>query len=241
MKNVLRRVLGVGLAWLLRLRSQPYPFPPGVALVLAPHADDETLGCGGLLALKQARGDAVRVVFVTDSAGSPAVPGLSARRRDEALAALATLGLAHDCAHFLGAPDGRLNSLAPAEGARLTAALAALLAKLQPAEVFVPYLGGGSSEHDATVQLARVALASAGMSPRVWEYPVWAWWNPARLAGQLAQPAQNFHLKLGAVRARKRAALTCHASQCAGRPPALPSVLAALCTGPVEFYFHRQP
>jgi LmbE family N-acetylglucosaminyl deacetylase len=199
-----------------------------------------------LLALKHARNEPVAVVFVTDSAGSPEAgqaEGQAGQRRREALAALAVLGVGAEHTHFLEAPDGRLNRLAPAESQRVLAAMASVLEKLRPAEIFVPYLGGGSTEHDAAVRLTRAAIAAAGLAPRLWQYPVWAWWDPRRLAGQLAKPAENFALRLGAARATKRAALACHASQCEpagpqGSPP-LPPALAALCTGPVEFYFHR--
>ena len=51
--------------------------PPGAtervraasALVLAPHYDDEVLGCGGLVAQLAAAGATVRVLFLSDSAG----------------------------------------------------------------------------------------------------------------------------------------------------------------------------
>ena len=248
MKNLLRYVLGTVLAWCLRFRSRPYAFPPGLALVLAPHADDETLGCGGLLALKNERGDPVEVVFISDSAGAseePTTAGLAGRRHRESLAALAALGIGAEHVHFLAAPDGHLNRLAPGESARVQSVLVDLVKRLEPAEVFVPYLGGGSTEHDATVQLARNALSAIGAGTQVWEYPVWAWWDPRRLVGQLWRPEQNFHLSLGMARARKHAALACHASQLEALPgtrqPALPPVLAALCTGPTEFFFHRQP
>jgi len=246
MKNLLRLSLGRVVARLLRLCSRPFPLTNGTALVLAPHADDETLGCGGLIATKSRRGEPVHVVFVSDSAGSPESrppADQAARRRMEALAALAVLGVPAPRAHFLGAPDGRLNRLPADESARVTTALSMLLTQLCPTEIFVPYLGGGSSEHDAAVCLARAALAAADRRPVVWEYPVWAWWSPRRLTGQLFRAAENFSLPLGAARATKRAALACHASQLAPSPlagePALPPVLATLCTGPVEFYFKR--
>ncbi len=246
MKHLLRRLLGWLVAGLLHWRSQPYLFAAGPALVIAPHADDETLGCGGLLALKRDRGDPVTVVFVSDSAGSPeqpAVPGLAARRQAEALAALAILGLEPAHVHFLGAPDGRLDRLDPPEETRIRTALSALISRLAPTEIFVPYLGGGSSEHDAVFRLAAAARRAAGESARLWEYPVWAWWDARRLLPQWRRPGQNFRLALGAARARKRAALACHGSQLehssGGSGPALPPVLAALCTRSSEFFFAR--
>jgi LmbE family N-acetylglucosaminyl deacetylase len=216
-------------------------------LVVAPHADDETLGCGGLLAIRSAHGGGnIHVAFVSDSAGSPEADppaGLAARRRAEALAALAVLGVPAGQAHFLDAPDGRLGRLDADRAAQVGAALVQLLQQLRPGEMFVPYLGGGSSEHDATVHLARAALARSGVAARVWEYPVWAWWDARRLAAQLSFPRQNFRLELGPARTRKRQALACHASQLEPSArtgePGLPPVLAALCTGPREFFFLR--
>lgn len=248
MKNLARQLLGHLVACGLRRRSRPFVLAGSPSLVLAPHADDETLGCGGLLALRSARGAPSEVVFISDSAGSPEAnppAGLSARRRAEALAALQVLGVGVTRVHFLDAPDGRLDRLPPAEAGRVHAALVALLQQIQPADVFMPYLGGGSSEHDGVARLVRTAVA-AGKGPcQVWEYPVWAWWDARRLLPQLRRPEQNHCLALGAARAGKLAALACHASQVQPDPATgaipLPPVLAALCTGPAEFYFNRQP
>jgi LmbE family N-acetylglucosaminyl deacetylase len=247
MKDLIRRVAGRAVAQALARRSQPLPADLGPVLVVAPHADDETLGCAGLLASQADRGVESHVVFVTDSAGSPEepiIPGLAERRRAEALAALAVLGVPPTRARFLDAPDGRLNRLESSEALGLRTSIAGTVRDRGVREVFTPFQGGGSSEHDATTELVRAALTGvAGL--RIWEYPVWAWWDPRRLSGQLGRPRENFALSLAALRERKRRALACHASQLHPRPPAshavLPPVLAELCTGPREFYFLRQP
>jgi LmbE family N-acetylglucosaminyl deacetylase/glycosyltransferase involved in cell wall biosynthesis len=81
------------------------------ALVLAPHADDDVLGCGGLLTKLAAEGTAIRVLFLTDSSGGDEVTEdrqeYAERRRHEATAALQVLGI-HD-AEFLDLPDGQLD------------------------------------------------------------------------------------------------------------------------------------
>ena len=80
------------------------------ALVLAPHYDDEVLGCGGLAAQLAAAGAAVRVLFLTDSGGgAEAVADREAyrrRRREESARVCEILGLA-GCDH-LDLPDGAL-------------------------------------------------------------------------------------------------------------------------------------
>ncbi|WP_287171998.1 PIG-L family deacetylase [Mesorhizobium sp.] len=57
-----------------KLRLRPKPFEVGdwstPAVIVAPHPDDEMLGCGGVAAKKIASGAKVRLVFVTDGAAS---------------------------------------------------------------------------------------------------------------------------------------------------------------------------
>lgn len=79
-------------------------------LVLAPHPDDDVIGCGGLIALHAREGRKIRAVVVTDGTASaegkdPA--GLAARRRDETNRGLAILGAPE--AEFLGIPDRGLD------------------------------------------------------------------------------------------------------------------------------------
>jgi LmbE family N-acetylglucosaminyl deacetylase/glycosyltransferase involved in cell wall biosynthesis len=81
------------------------------ALVLAPHYDDEVLGCGGLIAGLAAAGAVVRVLYLTDSSGGAEDVAdrnsYGRRRREEAAKACEILGIA-GCDH-LGLPDGALD------------------------------------------------------------------------------------------------------------------------------------
>jgi LmbE family N-acetylglucosaminyl deacetylase len=81
------------------------------ALVLAPHYDDEVLGCGGLVAELAGAGAVVRVLYLTDgSGGAEDVAERDAygrQRRKEAAKACEILGIA-GCDH-LGLPDGALD------------------------------------------------------------------------------------------------------------------------------------
>jgi LmbE family N-acetylglucosaminyl deacetylase len=81
------------------------------ALVLAPHYDDEVLGCGGLIAGLAAAGAVVRVLFLTDGmGGAERVADRDAyglRRREESGKACELLGVAGS--DHLGLPDGALD------------------------------------------------------------------------------------------------------------------------------------
>ncbi len=80
-------------------------------LILAPHPDDEVIGCGGLVAQHLREGRAVRVVVATD--GAEAEPSVSdrlayrAQREEESRRALALLGEAE--LHFLRFADRALD------------------------------------------------------------------------------------------------------------------------------------
>jgi LmbE family N-acetylglucosaminyl deacetylase len=101
--------------------------PPGERiLVVAPHPDDDVLGCGGLIQQALALGDSVRVVFLTCGDGSwssaavaTARPFLGPRdyvafgqrRMAEARAGAKALGMDSGQLTFLGYPDAGLAAL----------------------------------------------------------------------------------------------------------------------------------
>lgn len=147
--------------------------PPAVpTLVLAPHPDDETIGCGGTVALLAQLGVRADVVFTTDGEASVAGPGMNgdatrACRRAEAVAACQLLGT--NAPRMLSLPDTGLASCLD----ELTDALAEVVTELEPAVVLAPWLLDEHRDHRATaVALAR-ALTACGRQPEVWGYEVW--------------------------------------------------------------------
>lgn len=133
------------------------PRPPGTtakvtarsALVVAPHFDDEVLGCGGLLAGLAAAGAVVRVLFLTDGAGGAEesaqgdAAAYARRRRAEAAAATAALGIAgFDTAEL---PDGQLAQ----RREEAAAALSRALLTQRPDLLLVPSPLEASEDHRA--------------------------------------------------------------------------------------------
>lgn len=186
--------------------AQP-PAPPevwpaplrGRVLVLAPHQDDETIGCGGILALHRAQGDPVRVLFLTDgSAGDPAGYYPADRyveiRQTEARRACAVLGVAD--LEFWACPDGKLATVHDL-GERLLAAVQAY----HPDILYYPSSRELHPDHWAAgVQVE--ALHGAGRLPTAaYAYEVWALVQPTHL------------IDVTAVMARKVAALAQYESQ----------------------------
>jgi LmbE family N-acetylglucosaminyl deacetylase/glycosyltransferase involved in cell wall biosynthesis len=96
-------------------------------LVLAPHPDDEVIGCGGLVALHLREGRKVHVVVATDGAQA----GDASQREAESRAALASLGDA--TIEFLRFPDRDLSNARD-----LDERLAAILRAWKPDLIAVP-------------------------------------------------------------------------------------------------------
>ncbi len=191
---------------------RPLASVAGPVAVVAPHPDDESLACGGLLASLAAAGVPARVVVMTDGTGShpnsQAYPPdrLRALREAETVAALAALGLRADAVHFLRLPDGRLARLGDATDAAVASIASALDGA---ATVVAPWDGDPHPDHVATAALAEAACARLDPAPRRVAYPVWAW-----VRGDLA-PADGtpWRLDVAAVRGRKRQAVAAHRSQ----------------------------
>lgn len=77
-------------------------------LTFIPHADDEAIGCGGLLALLSDQSTDAHVVLVSDSSGAGGLPeGASLRREEEFIESLSVLHPTslHECWQL---PDGQL-------------------------------------------------------------------------------------------------------------------------------------
>lgn len=232
----LRQALCRFLDRALRRRLAPFPEPdwPASALVVAPHPDDETLGCGGVICRKVAAGADVRFAFVTDGAASHSgrISGadLRAVREREALSAAARLGVPADRVSFLGFPDGA----AGAHVGAIATEVEALLRAQSPESIFVVHRDDPSEDHVAVHAAVAAALRGYGQPITVFEYPVWYWYHwpwiglgrdlPGMRRRNLAQTARTL-LGLGAlfrlntiadvssVAAAKGQALGAHASQ----------------------------
>jgi LmbE family N-acetylglucosaminyl deacetylase len=143
-------------------------------VVLAPHMDDETIGCGGTLALHAARGADVTVIFLTDGrhGGTPTAEqqqrGLSIVdiRRDEARAALAEIGIRK--MEFLDAEDGRLGA-----DPQTALQLRELLLRTQPDIVYLPYFLEQHEDHTAASPLLRQAVEGTRLDFQCHSYEVW--------------------------------------------------------------------
>jgi len=179
-------------------------------VVLAPHPDDESLGCGALLAHAFAH-DGAHVICMTDGSashlGSRAWPAarLAAERRGELRRAIGHLGGTDADMTWLGHPDGWLGAQ---DQDAVVATVAAICLATGARHLFAPAPEDHHEDHKATSRIAvRVADRITRLS--LWTYPVWSRWDEPETW------TCNNHLTLdiGQWRAAKRAAIQSHATQ----------------------------
>jgi LmbE family N-acetylglucosaminyl deacetylase len=188
-------------------------------LVVAPHPDDDAIGCGGTLIALARRGARISVTYVTDGSASHVKSRRfpPARLRDiregEARAALHALGI-RSTPQFLRAPDGGLANVGGAERGRLVAALAERIVRRRANVVFAPWPRDPHPDHVAAAALVADALRLCSRAPALYWYQVWL---PVR--GAAAEFPRSDQTVVCDVRlrasdlARKRAAILAHRSQ----------------------------
>jgi LmbE family N-acetylglucosaminyl deacetylase len=149
-------------------------------LVLAPHMDDETIGCGGTLARHARAGATITVVFLTDGRhggglGLKSLAGedlkaeqqkLIATRKAEAHRALQRLGVQGML--FLDIEDGTL-----AEDAEAAPRLRAILEEQRPELVYVPYFLEQHPDHLAATPILLEATRNSPLRIQCVGYEVW--------------------------------------------------------------------
>ena len=154
-------------------------------LVFAPHPDDESLACGGLIQRAQAVGAQVLVVIATDGDANPwpqrfiekrwrlgpdATRRWGALRGNEARAALQALGVREDNARFLHWADQGLTMRVMEQGAESVAQLRQLIREQRPTLVAMPSILDSHPDHSALALMLKAALRAEGSTARLLSY-----------------------------------------------------------------------
>lgn len=223
--------------------------PTDRLLVIAPHPDDEVLGAGAAILAARAAGAEVRVAFATDGEGNVWVQRLlerrlrstaadrarfGRRRRAEAVASLAVLGVSERETEFLGLPDTGLTDAVRRGDDRVRASVRTLLDRVRPTVVIGASPADLHPDHGALGVVVRGILGTDVAGPCVLEFCVhgsaprgtervrFPPRSPRRLRAALARHeapmtvhARAFHARMGRPLDLERIA--------PGRPPASPS------------------
>ncbi len=211
--------------WILRRGSMPLTFSKKSAMVFSPHQDDETFGCGGMIALKREQGIPVVVAFLTDGQGSVSEDSqikdkIIQTRKEEAITALSILGVESSEIYFLDKADGTLQDLEALQRQETIEQIAELLEKYKPGEVYVPHEKDCHKDHEAAYTLVKEAIAIAKIEVELLEYAIWLFWRaPLFIMLKLQDIANAYRLSIAAVQDKKKRAIASYSSQLESLPP----------------------
>jgi LmbE family N-acetylglucosaminyl deacetylase len=185
-------------------------------IVVAPHPDDESLGCGGLIVDACRQGLPGKVVIVSDGAGShpnsKAYPPdrLTALREEEAKRAAAELGLKPEDMLFLRLPD-RFVPFEGEEAERAIDAIVDCVRDIGARSLFVSWRHDPHCDHQASYRIARQVQRRAG-ELRLFEYVVWGHTLPA--STEVDPIRGGFRIRIDQEPLeKKRRAIAAHRSQ----------------------------
>ncbi|MFN2361625.1 MAG: PIG-L deacetylase family protein [Marinobacter sp.] len=215
----------------------PYPSPPffdmtplrhpsrhgaipistlGPVLITSPHPDDETLGCGGLIARCAEIACPVSVLSMTNGEGSH--PGDTSwqeklgdiRKREQHLA-LEALGLKKPDIISLALSDGGMEQLTGTMYARVVAVIQDVIQSRRISTVFVPAIDDRHADHQQTARLLAEAVSTLSVA-HFFSYQIWP---PEERPAQVTANEVGYRLNISDIVGVKRRAISMHRSQLA--------------------------
>lgn len=190
----------------------------GKTLIVAPHPDDESLGCGGAIALLRKFNREVSVLTMSDGTlshpNSVKFPAEKLRdlRERETAAALAILGVAEEEITFLRFKDRSVPGEHSEGFAAAVETVEKFLKKNAPQTILLPWRRDPHPDHRASWQIFNAAVAGKSAC-RILEYPIWLWETTESGDFPKEENIRAFRLKIDEATALKQAAIRAHASQ----------------------------
>jgi|CXWL01.1.fsa_nt_gi LmbE family N-acetylglucosaminyl deacetylase/glycosyltransferase involved in cell wall biosynthesis len=163
-------------------------------LVVAPHMDDEVIGCGGLVQRCHRAGARVSAVYLTDGASgdhSPEELGLTClERREESAAAARLLGISTRT--YLNFPERRLREAVATSGDLVT-----VIREEQPDVIAFPAAGEFHPDHRTAHDWVLAAVAASGTPARLLGWEIWGNCRPTHV---LELTDAEWRAKLAAIK-----------------------------------------
>lgn len=160
-------------------------------LVIAPHPDDELLGCGGSIIKAMNLGHDVHICFLSmGEFGSPDYlpEELSIIRKNEALMSCEFLRISNTKINFLEIKDNTICRY----DLKAMRQLMKLIRNIQPNITYIPHKNESSSDHQETFYLSMRALDMAG-SNNFLEESDSSWWVDCILAYEVWTPISSYN------------------------------------------------
>ncbi|MEH6408219.1 MAG: bifunctional PIG-L family deacetylase/class I SAM-dependent methyltransferase [Leeuwenhoekiella sp.] len=190
----------------------------GPSLIVAPHPDDESLGCGGMIKLLRDQNVPVLVVFMTSGSASHhskefPQERLAQIREQEARNACEELGVANDAIFFLKQQDSQVPNIDEEKVRELGNQILEIFKTNNLKTIFLPWRRDPHGDHIATFNIVARAIETSGLELQVVEYPIWLWKNGKITDWPINENVHPFRLDISNVKDVKSKAVFAHKTQ----------------------------
>ncbi len=188
----------------------------GTTLIVAPHADDESLGCGGVISLLRKYGQTVYILLLSD--GTLSHPNsveypkdrLRKLRETELLEAASILNVPTENVIFCRYQDRNVPNTTSKDFEVTVKSISKMLEMLKPQSIFVPWRRDPHPDHRAAFQLINAANPQHA---KIYEYPIWLEELGELQDAPSIEEVMPFRLDIKTVLQQKQKAIGAHRSQ----------------------------
>lgn len=191
------------------VKTTPFIVNNNSILIIAPHPDDETFGCAGLIAKKVKGGAHVSVAFLTNgekSLKNSSDTEVASNRQKTAEAVCSTLGVKD--IHYCGFSDGEIPRRGTDDYDGGVEKITRLIEQLNPTQVFCTHDSEGWSDHTAAAELTLDALERINKTIALYYYWVWVWFSIPLKKIYLLDFNNTVHLPIADVIDQKNLAIS---------------------------------
>lgn len=190
-------------------------------LVIAPHPDDEVLGCGGLILKYRKAYKSIYVVFLTAGEAShrnccsKEDKLIAEARRDLGSYVAKIIDIPQENLFYLNWEDGLLPHPKDEDFHARVNVLSKIIEDINPETVLCPHPFEEWSDHIAAEEIAQAAIKKAMISCELLYYCVWFWFSmPLRRAFRVDWRKARL-LDIRGVYSQKQAAMVAYLEPCA--------------------------
>lgn len=188
----------------------------GTTLIVAPHADDESLGCGGVISLLRKYNQEVFILLLSDGTlshpNSMKFPAEKLRelREQELIDAATILGVPAENLIFCRYKDRNVPDSSHPDFSNALLNMDKMLSIIKPQSIFVPWRKDPHPDHLAAFEL--ISNAETG-NAKIYEYPIWLNEIGKTEDFPSADEILPFRLDISSVLKQKTKAIAAHQSQ----------------------------
>ena len=195
------------------LNTNPLIINDNAILIIAPHPDDETFGCAGLIAKKTALNADVSIAFLTY--GENSIEYLEnnevAENRQKTAQLVCKKMDVHDL-HYCGFTDGHISRRGDEKYDNDVKTVAKLIEKINPKEIYCTHPLEGWSDHTAAAEITSDALKLLNSNISLYYYWVWVWFSVPLNKVKLLNFDSTFYLNITDVIKQKKSAILTYLS-----------------------------